>query len=70
MISHLTPERRELNFTIITNKHYGEFKYWPQVYEMWENRYDPRRAKFIDFTDPVWSGEPREDEMRKYCGRR
>lgn len=50
--------------------HYGEFKYWPQVYELWYTRKYGVVANRHIYSKPQYSCPPTELEMRDHCGRR
>lgn len=52
---------------------HGEFKYWPQVFEMWTRRRlgdeTIKRAR-IDFTQDHYNCHAAPEEMQAYCSRR
>lgn len=55
----------------VYGRHHGQFKYWPQVHEMWRTRtYGTKVIRTIDFEEPQWDQRASSFEMRRFCGRR
>lgn len=72
MISHLTPERRTTVDweTIGPAKHRGKFKYWREVYKLWNIRSGATPRSIDDPDVDIWDDAAVEWEMAKYCSRR
>lgn len=55
--------------TIGPAKHCGEFKFWPQAYELWYTRAFGDCSS-VDFTASRYAWHPEQYELRRYCSRR